>query len=96
MKYYLPIFLLLLGGCSSKKKRFEKLSSSETGITFNNTISITDSLNVLKFEYIYNGGGVGVGDVNGDGQADVFFAGNQVSSKLYLNKIGRASCRERV
>ena len=86
MKYYLPILLLLLGGCSSKKKRFEKLSSSETGITFNNTINITDSLNVLKFEYIYNGGGVGVGDVNGDGQTDVFFAGNQVSSKLYLNK----------
>ena len=85
MKYYYFIALLFLGGCSSKQKRFEKLPSSKTGITFNNTINITDSLNVLKFEYIYNGGGVGVGDVNGDGQTDVFFAGNQVSSKLYLN-----------
>jgi enediyne biosynthesis protein E4 len=86
MKYYYFIILILLGACTSKQKRFEKLSSSETGITFNNTIKITDSLNVLKFEYIYNGGGVGVGDVNGDGKTDVFFAGNQVSSKLYLNK----------
>jgi enediyne biosynthesis protein E4 len=86
MKYYYFIILLLLGSCKSKQKRFEKLSSSETGITFNNALNITDSLNVLKFEYIYNGGGVGVGDVNGDGQTDIFFAGNQVSSKLYLNK----------
>lgn len=85
MKYYFFIYLLVLGSCTTKQKRFEKLPSSETGITFNNTINITDSLNVLKFEYIYNGGGVGVGDVNGDGQTDVFFAGNQVSSKLYLN-----------
>ena len=72
--------------CSSKKTLYEKLNSSKTNITFNNKISISDSLNVLKFEYIYNGAGVGVGDVNGDGLSDIFFAGNQVSSKLYLNK----------
>jgi hypothetical protein len=78
--------LLSLTACNSKKTLFEKLSSSQTNITFNNRINITDSLNVLKFEYIYNGAGVGVGDVNGDGLSDVFFAGNQVSSKLYLNK----------
>ncbi len=88
MKYFIPflIFSLSLTACSSKKTLFEKLNSSQTNITFNNKISISDSLNVLKFEYIYNGAGVGIGDVNGDGLSDVFFAGNQVSSKLYLNK----------
>ncbi|MEY4541190.1 MAG: hypothetical protein RLZZ306_2947, partial [Bacteroidota bacterium] len=88
MKYLIHFLILLLSltACNSKKTLFEKLSSSQTNITFNNRINITDSLNVLKFEYIYNGAGVGVGDVNGDGLSDVFFAGNQVSSKLYLNK----------
>ena len=66
--------------------RFERLTADKTGITFANTITESDSLNVLQFEYIYNGAGVGVGDFNGDGQQDVFFAGNQVSSRLYLNK----------
>ncbi len=88
MKYFIQFVLFSLGltACNSKKTLFEKLSSSHTNITFNNKISISDSLNVLKFEYIYNGAGVGIGDVNGDGLSDVFFAGNQVSSKLYLNK----------
>jgi enediyne biosynthesis protein E4 len=67
-------------------KLFERLSSSQTSITFRNTITETDSLNVLNYEYIYNGAGLGVGDFNNDGLQDVFFSGNQVSSKLYLNK----------
>jgi enediyne biosynthesis protein E4 len=88
MHIYFRIILLsvLLYSCSKKDTLFEKLSSSKTNIYFNNKITITDSLNVLKFEYIYNGAGVGVGDFNNDGLSDVFFAGNQVSSKLYLNK----------
>jgi hypothetical protein len=75
-----------LAACQSKNSRFERLSADQTGIRFANTITESDSLNVLEFEYIYNGGGVGVGDFNGDGKPDVFFAGNQVTSRLYLNK----------
>ncbi|AKD57813.1 VCBS repeat-containing protein [Spirosoma radiotolerans] len=78
--------LLTLVGCTQTPKRFERLTASHTGIDFANTITESDSLNVLEFEYLYNGGGVGVGDFNGDGLADVFFAGNQVSSRMYLNK----------
>ncbi|GAB3039524.1 VCBS repeat-containing protein [Spirosoma pulveris] len=73
-------------GCTHSSPRFERLTASRTGIDFSNTITESDSLNVLEFEYLYNGGGVGVGDFNGDGQQDVFFAGNQVSSRMYLNK----------
>jgi hypothetical protein len=40
----------------------------------------------MKYEYIYNGAGVGIGDLNGDGLQDIIFAGNQVSSRIYLNQ----------
>ncbi|MBD2699999.1 VCBS repeat-containing protein [Spirosoma sp. BT702] len=79
------LFLLLLAGCR-EKPLFERIDSSETGITFNNTITDSDTLNILNYQYIYNGGGVGIGDFNGDQKPDVFFAGNQVSNKLYLNE----------
>ncbi|QJW91873.1 VCBS repeat-containing protein [Spirosoma taeanense] len=87
MRYRLRLalfFLITLVGCTHSA-RFERLSARQTGLDFENTINESDSLNVLEFEYIYNGGGVGVGDFNGDGRQDIFFAGNQVSSRMYLN-----------
>lgn len=72
--------------CKNDPYLFKSLSSEETGIHFSNRITPNDTLNILDFEYIYNGGGVGIGDFNGDGLQDVYFTGNQVSNKLYLNK----------
>lgn len=69
-----------------QKPLFEQLPSSYTGIKFNNTITETDSINPLSTINIYNGGGVGVGDFNKDGRPDLYFTGNAVSNKLYLNK----------
>src|SRR5437667_9193553 len=62
------------------------LSPAQTGVTFANTIATTDSVNVQTDVYLYNGGGVAVGDIDNDGLPDIFFAGNMVSSRLYLNK----------
>lgn len=65
---------------------FSKVSSSHSGITFRNDIIENDSMNILELENIYNGGGVGIADFNNDGLPDIYFTGNMVENKLYLNK----------
>jgi len=81
------IFALLFIGCANNEKPlFETVLASETGITFKNTIINSDTLTVLDFEYLYNGGGVGIGDINNDGLQDIYFTGNMTSGKLFLNK----------
>lgn len=65
---------------------FSKLSPEQTGITFENTITETDNLIFREFPFIFNGGGVAIGDINNDGLQDIYLTGNMVSSKLYLNE----------
>lgn len=65
---------------------FTLMNEKETGISFLNTIKEDDSLNVMRYEYLYNGAGVGIGDFNNDGLPDVFFSGNTTTNKLFLNK----------
>src|ERR1700693_3939059 len=79
---------LLVAGCRGKGDRqvFRLLSPDQTGVTFANTITTDDSLNFQTDVYVYNGAGVGVGDIDNDGLPDIFFAGKMVSSRLYLNK----------
>lgn len=78
------LFSYLLFGCD--KPLFTQLTASQTGIAFSNRITENDTMNIIDFEYIYNGGGVGLGDFNNDGRTDVFFTGNQVPCRLYLNQ----------
>ena len=80
------VLLVVLAGCNREEKLFQLLDSGQTGIVFNNRITESDSLNILNAEFIYNGGGVGIGDFNGDGLQDIYFTGNQVENKLYLNR----------
>ena len=65
---------------------FTSLPAGSTGINFSNRITENDSINILDNEYVYNGGGVGIADFNNDGLQDIYFTGNTVSNKLYLNK----------
>ncbi|MEM6541604.1 MAG: VCBS repeat-containing protein, partial [Bacteroidota bacterium] len=95
LKYVLTLFVLFLSlNCSqqaeekslAQSKIFQKLAPKHSGITFSNDLSENDSLNYFTYAYIYMGGGVSAGDINNDGLTDLFFTGNMVPNKLYLNK----------
>ena len=86
---------LLMVSCQNSKRDlypenliggFELLSAEKTGIDFNNAITETETLNHIYYNQIYSGAGVAIGDINNDGLPDVFFCGNKVNDKLYLNK----------
>lgn len=91
MKSYYHYAALLLAvffisSCQSRKTLFERIPASQSGLYFNNRIQESDSINVLNYEYLYNGGGVAVADFNNDGRQDLYFTGNEIGNRLYLNE----------
>ncbi|NND16534.1 MAG: VCBS repeat-containing protein [Eudoraea sp.] len=94
MKTQLWLFVLcmIVLGCSQNEQTkttahiFEKVPSNTSGLTFTNTLIENDSLNYFTYAYIYMGGGISAGDINNDGLTDLYFTGNMVPNKLYLNK----------
>lgn len=78
--------LVAFGQCdSSDDALFTLVPARDSGVDFQNTIGETDSLNILTVDYMYHGGGVAIGDFNNDNLSDIFFTGNIVPNKLYLN-----------
>ncbi|WP_299126791.1 VCBS repeat-containing protein [uncultured Winogradskyella sp.] len=87
---------LLIFACNNTPKRdlnpkelvggFELLNSDLTGVDFNNSIRVSKKLHHYYFGQIYLGSGVAIGDLNNDGLPELFFGGNQVADRLYLNK----------
>lgn len=95
--YIYPFFfsIIILQSCSKEQRDnnpkeliggMELLDSKITGIDFNNEIKESKYFNHYFYKQIYNGSGVAIGDINNDGLPDIFFGGNQVGDKLYLNK----------
>jgi enediyne biosynthesis protein E4 len=82
---FLLFFVLANISCKKHSTLFEQVPQSISKVTFENTLTETEKLNILSYEYFYNGGGVATGDFNNDGKIDLYFAGNQVDNKLYLN-----------
>ncbi|MGB5394668.1 MAG: VCBS repeat-containing protein [Lutimonas sp.] len=62
------------------------MNSAKSTIHFTNTLTENDSLNYFYYGYMYIGGGLSAGDINNDGLIDLYFTGNMVPNKLYLNK----------
>jgi len=85
-KIFAVLLIPILISCSDEGSLFKNPAPETTGITFENTLTETDDLNILDYLYFYNGGGVALGDINNDGLPDIFFSGNQVKNKLYLNQ----------
>jgi len=82
-------FLLLgLWGCSEKAEEtlFTAVSTEQSGVLFSNDLKYTEDYNPYTYRNFYNGGGVALGDINNDGLLDIYFSGNLVPNKLYLNK----------
>lgn len=94
MNRLVVIVFLIFTACSSKKEQhqelegplFELISPEETKVLFSNDLIENNANNSFKYEYFYNGGGVSIGDINNDGLSDIYFTGNMVPDKLYLNK----------
>ncbi len=70
---------------SSKKWKFALVSPNYSNIHFNNRIRESASFNVLQYGYLYNGGGVAIGDIDNDGLDDIYFSSNMASNRLYKN-----------
>ena len=91
---FLTSFLILFGipfltsfqTSKGQDKQFELLPVSQTGVDFSNDIKDQPEHNIFMYSNYYGGGGVGIGDFNNDGLPDLFFAGNLVADRLYINK----------
>ena len=91
---HLWIFIFLLNISCEKEKPilneniplFSLLDPVKTKVYFTNTSKETLNRNLAHYDYFYNGSGVAIGDLNNDNLPDVFFAGNDISNKLYLNE----------
>lgn len=80
------LFILLIACRREPETMFTLLDPADTGITFANSITETSELNILRYEYMYNGGGVAAGDLNNDGLVDLVFTANTGAGKMYLNR----------
>ena len=88
--FYSFILSFQLMSCDSKTENnstlFELLSSEKTKIDFINNITYSNEFNIYTYRNFYNGGGVGLGDVNNDGLLDIYLTANQLPNRLYINK----------
>src|SRR3954471_11289680 len=86
LAWLIVLMSLVFFSCQNNQTLFRQVQSSHSGIHFANQIVENDTLNPLDITNFYNGGGVGIGDFDHNGLQDIYFTGNVVENKLYLNK----------
>lgn len=89
-KYFL-LLILLTAACTEKIKKtegplFELVDPEKSGVKFENKLQEYSEEHIFNFNYLYNGAGVAIGDINSDGLQDIYFTANRAKDKLYLNK----------
>ena len=85
--FFCFIVFICISSCTNNDNNlFQELSSFQTGIDFRNDLLYDENFNIFNYRNYYNGGGVGLGDINNDGLIDIYFNSNLEENKLYLNK----------
>ena len=85
--FFCFIVIICISSCTNNDNNlFQELSSFQTGIDFRNDLLYDENFNIFNYRNYYNGGGVGLGDINNDGLIDIFFNSNLEENRLYLNK----------
>lgn len=90
--FVLACALLFFASCTKPKEPephpplFTLMDSAQSGISFENALTFNNDFNIYRYRNYYNGGGVAIGDINNDGLVDIYFTGNMVPNKLFLNK----------
>jgi hypothetical protein len=88
------LFTIILLSCDSKSAYehykesglFKLIDNRKANIDFINQLDYTGKLNPYSYHNLFNGAGVGLGDINNDGLLDIYFCGNLADNRLYLNK----------
>ena len=93
--FYLLVIYFFFSSCMENKeiKLFHQLSNSETGIYFSNDLSYDEDFNIFTYRNYFNGGGVGIIDINNDNLLDIYLTSNLTSNRLFLN-LGNLRFRE--
>ena len=86
LQYYcIIVFICFFYACEKNEKTYKFSQADQTGVSFANQLNSSPELNILNYLYFYNGAGTAIADFNNDGLLDLYFTGNQVNDKLYLN-----------
>jgi enediyne biosynthesis protein E4 len=87
---FLLVFILFAACRRGEQPVFRPVSAKESGLDFINETFKSDSISVLEFEYMFNGGGTSLLDFDNDGWLDVFFTSNVSSCRLFRNVSAKA------